>query len=79
MAVNTGKVQGKHREFNLNLNVATLTVVGASPQLPQFAAVVAEDWFKVALDLKTYQLLGKVFRPGLKYLLPNSHNAWALN
>ena len=24
MAVNTGKIQGKHREFNLNLNVATL-------------------------------------------------------
>ena len=23
MAVNTGKIQGKHREFNLNLNVAT--------------------------------------------------------
>ena len=26
MAVNTGKIQGKHREFNLNLNVATLFV-----------------------------------------------------
>ena len=24
MAMNTGKIQGKHREFNLNLNVATL-------------------------------------------------------
>ena len=24
MAVSTGKIQGKHREFNLNLNVATL-------------------------------------------------------
>ena len=24
MAVNTGKIQGKHREFNLNLNVATM-------------------------------------------------------
>ena len=24
MAVNTGKIQGKHRERNLNLNVATL-------------------------------------------------------
>ena len=24
MAVNTGKIQGKHMEFNLNLNVATL-------------------------------------------------------
>ena len=24
MAVITGKIQGKHREFNLNLNVATL-------------------------------------------------------
>ena len=24
MAVNTGKIQGKHREFNRNLNVATL-------------------------------------------------------
>ena len=28
MAVNTGKIQGKHREFNLNLNVATLKVTG---------------------------------------------------
>ena len=27
MAVNTGKIQGKHREFNLNLNVATLQTV----------------------------------------------------
>ena len=27
MAVNTGKIQGKHREFNLNLNVATLVYV----------------------------------------------------
>ena len=26
MAVNTGKIQGKHREFNLNLNVATLII-----------------------------------------------------
>ena len=27
MAVNTGKIQGKHRELNLNLNVATLVGV----------------------------------------------------
>ena len=26
MTVNTGKIQGKHREFNLNLNVATLNI-----------------------------------------------------
>ena len=27
MAVNTGKIQRKHREFNLNLNVATLKFI----------------------------------------------------
>ena len=26
MAVNIGKIQGKHREFNLNLNVASLSM-----------------------------------------------------
>ena len=31
MAVNTGKIQGKHREFNLNLNMATLKLMKHNP------------------------------------------------
>ena len=33
MAMNTGKIQGKHREFNLNLNVATLLCVGRGSRI----------------------------------------------
>ena len=43
MAVNTGKIQGEHREFNLNLNVATLYERGSNIKAKQCKTIVTFD------------------------------------
>ena len=51
MAMNTGKIQGKHREFNLNLNVATLLWIKNLMQVKDKSVHIVGGYFLVCLFL----------------------------